>query len=139
MDISILTYRHTYTKLTWCNTLLTQPLPPPPAPAPSFVVDMLGTECIDKNYKNSQWYWSRGKQPRKSIGDFDSPTVEEQKISANHIVFSFHVGDLEYTFFLEFITAYSVDYRMIRSEGSFMEISSTELFIEMFEEVSCVL
>ncbi|XP_063591551.1 protein wntless-like [Penaeus indicus] len=61
------------------------------APAPSSVMSMLGTKCIDKNYKNTQWYWSRGKQPCKSIGDFDSPIVQEQKISANDIVFSFQI------------------------------------------------
>ncbi|XP_047493046.1 protein wntless-like isoform X1 [Penaeus chinensis] len=61
------------------------------APSPSSVMSMLGTKCIDKNYKNTQWYWSRGKQPCKSIGDFDSHIVQEQMISANDIVFSFQI------------------------------------------------
>lgn len=64
----------------------------PSAPAPSSVMSMLGTKCIDKNYNSTQWYWRRGKQPCESIGDFDSPIVEEQMISANHIIFSFQVG-----------------------------------------------
>ncbi|ROT75357.1 putative protein wntless [Penaeus vannamei] len=52
---------------------------------------MLGTKCIDKNYNSTKWYWRRGKQPCESIGDFDSPIVEEQMITANHIIFSFQI------------------------------------------------
>ncbi|XP_042890065.1 protein wntless-like [Penaeus japonicus] len=73
------------------------------APAPSSVMSMLGTKCIDKNYKNTQWYWSRGKQPCKSISDFESIIVQEQKISANDVIFSFQIPipkdgfDLDYS------------------------------------------
>ncbi|XP_042890063.1 protein wntless-like [Penaeus japonicus] len=66
-------------------------------------MSMLGTKCIDKNYKNTQWYWSRGKQPCKSISDFESIIVQEQKISANDVIFSFQIPipkdgfDLDYS------------------------------------------
>lgn len=63
------------------------------APAPSAVMSVLGTKCIDKNYKpaNDKWYYIRGKGRCHSINDFDDPVVSEQSINANNIIFTFQV------------------------------------------------
>ncbi|CAL4066570.1 unnamed protein product, partial [Meganyctiphanes norvegica] len=63
------------------------------APAPSAVMSVLGTKCIDKNYKpeNDKWYYIRGKGRCRSINDFEDPVVNEQRIMANNIIFTFQV------------------------------------------------
>nr|XP_045599833.1 protein wntless-like isoform X3 [Procambarus clarkii] len=59
------------------------------APAPSSVMSVLGTKCIDKNYRKDKWYWTRGTGSCKSINDFRGPDSEADGITANNMIFTF--------------------------------------------------
>lgn len=61
------------------------------APAPSSVMSVLGTKCVDKNYRKDKWYWVRGTGKCRSIVDYNDSIVKDQHITSSNVIFTFQV------------------------------------------------
>ncbi|XP_071547630.1 protein wntless isoform X2 [Panulirus ornatus] len=72
------------------------------APAPSSVMTVLGTKCIDKNYRKDKWYWPHGKGKCQSFEDLKDPVIEELQVDSNSIIFTFQVPQPKDNVILDF-------------------------------------
>lgn len=68
------------------------------APKPSSVIHVLGTKCVNKGgVGNKEWFIPRGgNEMCFQVDNLDDPAIDDERISANQIVFSFwlpHVRD----------------------------------------------
>ncbi|KAK8746066.1 hypothetical protein OTU49_017247 [Cherax quadricarinatus] len=72
------------------------------APAPSSVMSILGTKCIDKNYRKDKWYWTRGKGKCQSIIDLQDPVIEDLHINANNMIFTFQAPSPKSKYILDY-------------------------------------